>query len=329
MELRNVGRTGLQVSEICLGTMQFGWTADEETSFQVMDAFREAGGNFIDTADIYSNWVGDASYGGKTEEIIGKWIAARGVRQEIVLATKVRGRMWAGANGEGLSRAHIVRACDESLRRLQTDYIDLYQCHWADLTTPIEETLETMNDLVRAGKVRYIGASNYPAWRLMEAAATSERRALARFDSYQPEYSLVERPLFEYEAAPFCKHYGLGVIPYSPLAGGFLTGKYRRDTPAPDSVRAKGNLEKYGGEQGWAAIDALSEIGEAHGKTVAQTALAWQLSNPIITAPIIGANTPDQLKDLLGAAGYRLSPDEMTRLNETTKWKRNWRPIWD
>ncbi|MEO7717789.1 MAG: aldo/keto reductase [Capsulimonas sp.] len=329
MELRRVGRTGLQVSEICLGTMQFGWTADEATSFAVMDTFREAGGNFIDTADIYSNWVGDASYGGKTEEIIGKWIAARGVRQDVVLATKVRGKMWEGANGEGLSRAHIIRACDESLRRLQTDYIDLYQCHWADLNTPIEETLETLNDLVRAGKVRYIGASNYPAWRLMEAVSLSERRALARFDSYQPEYSLMERQLFEYEAAPFCKHYGLGVIPYSPLAGGFLTGKYRRDTPSPDSVRAKGNLEKYGNDQGWAAIDALDEIAKSHGKTVAQTALAWQLSNPIITAPIIGANTPDQLTDILGAIGYRLTQEEMARLNETTQWKRNWRPIWD
>ncbi|BDI32920.1 NADP-dependent aryl-alcohol dehydrogenase [Capsulimonas corticalis] len=329
MELRNVGRTGLQVSEICLGTMQFGWTADEPTSFAVMDAFREAGGNFIDTADIYTNWAGDASYGGKTEEIIGKWMTARGVRQDIVLATKVRGRMWAGANGEGLSRSHILRACDESLRRLQTDYIDLYQCHWADLNTPIEETLETMNDLVRAGKVRYIGASNYPAWRLMEAVSVSERRALARFDSYQPEYSLMERQLFEYEAAPFCKHYGLGVIPYSPLAGGFLTGKYRRDTATPESVRAKGNLEKYGNEQGWAAIDALDEIAKAHGKTIAQTALAWQLSNPVITAPIVGANTSAQLTDALGAAGYRLSAEEMTRLNEASKWSRNWRPIWD
>jgi aryl-alcohol dehydrogenase-like predicted oxidoreductase len=309
--------------------MQFGWTADEATSFAVIDTFREAGGNFIDTADIYSNWVGDASYGGKTEEIIGKWIAARGVRQDVVLATKVRGKMWEGANGEGLSRAHIIRACDESLRRLQTDYIDLYQCHWADLNTPIEETLETLNDLVRAGKVRYIGASNYPAWRLMEAVFISERRALARFDSYQPEYSLMERQLFEYEAAPFCKHYGLGVIPYSPLAGGFLTGKYRRDTPSPDSVRAKGNLDKYGNDQGWAAIDTLDEIAKSHGKTVAQTALAWQLSNPIITAPIIGANTSDQLADILGAIGYRLTQEEMARLNETTQWKRNWRPIWD
>jgi len=329
MEYRKMGRTGLMVSELCLGTMQFGWTADEDSSCQVMDAFWEAGGNFIDTADIYTTWAGDASYGGKTEEIIGRWLKDKGVRRDLVLATKVRGRMWDGPNGEGLSRHHIVAACEDSLRRLQTDYIDLYQCHWADLNTPIEETLSALDDLVRAGKVRYIGASNYPAWRLMEAQAASDKHGLARFDCYQPQYSLMERQLFEYEAAPFCKHYGVGVIPYSPLAAGFLTGKYRKDSPRPESVRAGGNLENYGNERGWAVIDALDEIGKAHGKTVAQTALAWQLTNPVITAPIIGANTSEQLTDLLGAAGYRLSGDEMARLNETTKWPRNGRPIWD
>jgi aryl-alcohol dehydrogenase-like predicted oxidoreductase len=242
MEYRKLGRTGLKVSELCLGTMQFGWTTDEPTSREVMDSFTEAGGNFIDTADIYTNWAGDLSYGGKTEEIIGRWLTDKGVRQDIVLATKVRGRMWEGPNGEGLSRTHIIRACEDSLRRLQTDYIDLYQCHWADLDTPIEETLSALDDLVHAGKVRYIGASNFPAWRLMEAVSTSQKHGYARFDCYQPEYSLMERQLFEYEAMPFCKHYQLGVIPYSPLAGGFLTGKYRRDSPQPESARAQGNL---------------------------------------------------------------------------------------
>jgi len=324
-----MGRTGLQVSEICLGTMQFGWTADEPTSQAVLDMFREAGGTFIDTADIYTSWVGDLSYGGKTEEYIGRWIEARGGRENIVLATKVRGRMQPGPNGEGLSRARIFRACEDSLRRLKTDYIDLYQCHWADMNTPIEETLTALNDLVRAGKVRYIGASNYPAWRLMEAIAASDKRSLARFDCYQPEYSLMERSLFEYEAAPLCKHYQLGVIPYSPLAAGFLTGKYRKDGPRPESARAGGVLEKYGNESGYAVIDALEEIAKAHGRTVAQTALAWQLSNPVITAPIIGANNTEQLANLLGAVGYRLSADEMKRLNDLTKYPKNGRPIWD
>ena len=331
MEYRRLGRTGLNVSELCLGTMQFGWTADEPTSFAVMDAFQEAGGNFIDTADIYSNWVGEASYSGKSEEVIGRWVGERGVRDKIVLATKVRGRMTDGPNGEGLSRQHIIAACEDSLRRLQTDHIDLYQCHWVDLNTPIEETLGALDDLVRAGKVRYLGASNYPAWRLVEALWTSDKRGLTRFDSYQPEYSLVERQGFEVEAMKVCKHYGIGVIPYSPLAGGFLTGKYRKNGERPDSVRAGGVLDKYGNDKGYTAIDALDEIGRAHGKTVAQTALAWLLANPVMTAPIIGANTVEQLNDLLGANGYRLSDDEVKRLNDATAYHyaNEWRPIWD
>lgn len=329
MEYRRLGRTGLKVSEFCLGTMQFGWTADEDASRQVMNAFWEAGGTFIDTADVYTNWAGDPSGGGRSEEIIGRWIKDRGVRRACVLATKVRGRMWEGANGEGLSRAHVLAACDDSLRRLQTDYIDLYQCHWADLDTPIEETLTALDDLVRAGKVRYIGASNYPAWRLMEAIWQSDKRGLARFDCYQPEYSLVERAGFEIEAMPLCRHHGLGVIPYSPLAGGFLTGKYRRNSPPPQSARARENLNRHGNERGWAVIEALDEIAGAHERTVAETALAWMLSNPVVTAPIIGANTVEQLRDLLGAVGYRLSPEEIERLNEVTGYPRNWRPIWD
>ena len=328
MEYRKLGGTGMFVSELCLGTMQFGWTTDEETSYRIMDAFLDGGGNFIDTADIYSFWVPE-SYGGKTEEIIGRWMKSRGNREKVVLATKVRGEMWDGPNGEGLSRLHIMRAVEDSLRRLQTDYIDLYQTHWVDLNTPIEETLLVLDDLVKQGKVRYLGASNYPAWRLMEALATSTRLNLARFDSYQPEYSLMERQLFEYEAMPLCKHYKVGVIPYSPLAGGFLTGKYRKDHPVPASARAKGNLEKYGNDQGYAVIDTLEAIGQSHGKTVAQTALAWQLTNPVVTSPIIGANTVEQLDDTLKAAGYRLSDEEMANLNEATKWPKNWRPIWD
>lgn len=329
MEYRKLGRTGLKVSEFCLGTMQFGWTADEPTSRNVMDAFLEAGGNFIDTADIYTNWAGDASRAGLSEEIIGQWMKNTGVRDRVVLATKVRGRMTDGPNGEGLSRKRVIECCEHSLRRLRTDHIDLYQCHWVDLDTPIEETLSALDDLVEQGKVRYIGASNYPAWRLMEALWHSDKRGFARFDSYQPQYSLMERQLFEYEAMPLCKHYGIGVIPYSPLAAGFLTGKYRKDSPAPESARASGNLKNYGNDTGWVVIDALEEIGKSHDKTVAQTALAWMLTNPVITAPIIGANTPEQLHDLLGASGYRLNEGEMKRLNDITAWPRNVRPIWD
>ncbi len=329
MHLRKLGRSELNVSELCLGTMQFGWTADEKTSFAVMDAFVAAGGNFIDTADIYTTWGPDGMAGaGRSEEIIGRWMKARGNRQKLVIATKVRGRMADGPGGEGLARERVIRACGDSLRRLQTDYIDLYQCHSADLKVPIEETLGGLNQLVKAGKVRVIGASNYPAWRLLEALWQSEKHGYARFESYQPDYSLMERSLFEIEARPLCRNYGLGVIPYSPLAGGFLTGKYRRGANV-ESVRASDIGKKYCNEQGFAVIEKLDAIGRSHGKTVAQTALAWLLTNPVMTAPIIGANTPVQLQDALGAAGYRLSAGEMTALNELTKYPMNWRDIWD
>jgi aryl-alcohol dehydrogenase-like predicted oxidoreductase len=328
MNYRKLGRSGLKVSEICLGTMQFGWTTDEENSHKTMDAFLEAGGNFIDTADIYTTWAPTLSYGGKTEEIIGHWMKDHKNRRNIVLATKVRGEMWKGPGGEGLSRDHIIKAIEDSLRRLQTDYIDLYQAHWVDLDTPIDETLRTFDDLIRSGKVRYLGASNFPAWRLMEAQAVSDKLGLPRFESYQPQYSLMERQLFEYEAMPFCKHYQVGVIPYSPLARGFLTGKYRRNGPKVQSARA-GEMKDYATDKGWALIDALEEIGKSHNKTITQTSLAWMLTNPVITSPIIGANNVEQLKDSLGAAGYRLTPEEIKRLNDLTAWPRNWRPIWD
>jgi aryl-alcohol dehydrogenase-like predicted oxidoreductase len=319
----------LKVSELCLGTMQFGWTADEATSFAVMDAFAAAGGNFIDTADIYTTWGADSlAGGGRSEEIIGRWMKARGNRDAIVVATKVRGKMAEGPDGEGLSRKRVIRCCEDSLRRLQTDCIDLYQCHWADLATPIEETLGALDELVRAGKVRVIGASNYPAWRLMEALWRSDRLGYPRFESYQPEYSLMERAGFEIEARPLCQHHGLGVIPYSPLAGGFLTGKYRRGVAVPSS-RAKVIGEKYGRDRDFALIEKLDEIGRSRSKTVSQIALAWLLTNPVVTAPIVGANTPAQLAESIGAAGCRLSPPEMQALDGLTSYPRNWRPIWD
>jgi aryl-alcohol dehydrogenase-like predicted oxidoreductase len=320
MHYRRLGRTGLKVSALCLGTMQFGWSADEPASFAVMDAFAEAGGMFLDTSNIYS--IGSADkYGGISEQIVGRWMQARGNRGAIVLATKARGRMWDGPNGEGLSRAHLVRACDDSLRRLQTDYIDLYQAHWYDADTPIEETLETMTALVRAGKVRYIGCSNYPAWRLALALGTSERLQLARYDSLQPHYNLAYRAEFERELQDLCADQGLGVIPYSPLAGGFLTGKYRRDDPAPASARADGIQKRYFNEHGWAVLDALSSVAAAHGVAPAQVALAWLLAQPSVAAPIVGANTPEQLAASLGAADLLLSSDQIAQLGAASAWQ--------
>lgn len=329
MNYRRLGRTGLKVSELCLGTMQFGWTTDEANAVGVMDEFARSGGNFIDTADIYTTWgPRGLAGGGVSEEIIGRWMKARHNRADLVIATKVRGQMREGPNGEGLSRRRVIASCEDSLRRLQTDTIDLYQCHWVDLDTPIEETLSALDDLVRAGKVRYVGASNYPAWRLMEALGQSDRHGYARFVSYQPQYSLMERAGFEIEAMPLCRHYGLAVLPYSPLACGFLTGKYRRGVKV-ESIRATEVRELYANDRGFALIDELEEIGHRHGKSVAQTAFAWLLTNPVVTAPIVGANTAAQLQESLGAVGYRLAPDEMAALNKLTSYPKNWRPIWD
>lgn len=329
MEYRRLGRTGLKVSELCLGTMQFGWTTDEANSVAVLDGFQAAGGTFIDTADIYTTWgPRGLAAAGESEVIIGRWMRERRNRDGIVLATKVRGRMKEGPNGEGLSRRRVIACCEDSLRRLQTDHIDLYQCHWVDLETPIDETLSALDDLVRAGKVRYIGASNFPAWRLMEALWQSDRNGYARFVSYQPQYSLMERAGFEIEAMPLCRHYGFGVMPYSPLACGFLSGKYRRGTHV-ESIRAEEVRELYATERGFAVVDELEKIGRAHGKTVSQTALAWLLTNPVVTAPIIGANNPEQLNEALGAAAYRLAPAEMASLQALIPYPKNWRPIWD
>jgi len=320
MEYRNLGRTGLKVSELCLGTMQFGWTTDEENAFAIMDAFLEAGGNFLDTADVYSNWaVGNP--GGVAETMIGKWLRQRGNRQQIVLATKVRGRMWEGPNGEGLSRAHIMKAIDDSLRRLDTDYIDLYQTHWFDPDTPIKETLRALDDLVHQGKVRYLGCSNYPAWRLCQALWTSDRVGLARYDSLQPHYNLVHRAEFERELLPLCQDQRLGVIPYSPLAGGFLTGKYRKEAPVPKSARAQGIVDRYLSDKNFTLLERLETLGKKRGKTILQMALGWLLTNPVVTSPIIGANTVEQLREILGAVGLRLSQEEKATLNEPSAWE--------
>lgn len=320
MEYRRLGRTGLKVSTICLGTMQFGWSTDKTNAFAIMDEAAAQGVNFIDTADVYSRWV-EGNDGGVSEQIIGEWLRQSSVRrQDMVLATKVRGPMGAGPNDQGLSRQHILNAVHDSLKRLQTDYIDLYQMHYPDDETPLEETLSTLTDLVRAGKVRYIGCSNYPAWLLTKSLWLSDVKNLSRFDSLQPHYSLVHRAEFERELQPLCLDQGIGVIPYSPLAAGFLTGKYRRDAPLPDSVRASGVQNRYLNEQGFTAVDKLEEIGRNHQATIAQTAIAWVLANPAVSAAIIGANTVAQLTDTLQGANVQLTPDEKAALDATTKW---------
>ena len=318
IEYRRLGRTGLKVSPLCLGSMNFGWTADEKTSFAVMDAFAEAGGNFIDTADVYSRWV-EGHNGGESEGVIGRWLQARGNRSQMIIATKVRGQMGPGPNDQGLSRRHIFDACDASLRRLQSDTIDLYQTHFFDADTPIDETLEALDRLVQQGKVRYVGCSNYPAWRLMEALWTSDKCGLARYNSIQPHYNLVNRAEFERELAEVCLANGIGIIPYSPLAGGFLTGKYSRDRDT-DSVRAEGVRQHYFNDAGWKVLDAVRAVAVELDTTPLAVSLAWLLAQPGMTAPIFGANTVEQLQGSLAALDVDLTAAQMETLNNASAW---------
>jgi aryl-alcohol dehydrogenase-like predicted oxidoreductase len=320
MEYRNLGRTGLKVSPLCMGTMQFGWTADEDLSHQVLNAAYEAGINFIDTADVYSRWV-EGNPGGVAETIIGNWMRKADIpRHRLVIATKVRGQMGDGPNDQGLSRGHIMHAVEQSLRRLQVDYIDLYQTHYPDLTTPVEETLRALDDLVKQGKVRYVGCSNYKAWQLVEALWVSDRYDLARYDSLQPHYSLVKRAEFERELEDVCWSYDIGVIPYSPLAGGFLTGKYKRDGGEVESDRA-GGAARYFTDRNWDLLDRMQEIASEHNGSISQVALAWQIANPVITSPIIGPRNLEQLQDNLGAVDMELSEEENKILSDASAWE--------
>jgi aryl-alcohol dehydrogenase-like predicted oxidoreductase len=313
MEYRPLGPTGIRVSEICLGTMQFKWTTSEAQSYRVLDHFFAEGGNFVDSADIYSFWAKGCK-GGESETIIGKWMARHGNRRQVVLATKAHGRMWPGATGEGLGRAHLVQACEDSLKRLRTDYIDLYQSHSSDSSVPIEETLKAYDDLIRAGKVRNIGCSNYTSGEFAEALAVSRAMGLPQYVSIQPYYHPMARD-FEKDHAWLCRKYSVSVIPYSPLSGGFFTGKYRRNRPVPKTERARG-LKWLMNDKGWKTVETLERLGRKRGKTVAQMALGWHLSHDWMTAPIIGANTVKQLSNLLGAAGLKLTPEEVKAIEK-------------
>jgi aryl-alcohol dehydrogenase-like predicted oxidoreductase len=313
MHYRYLGRTGLKVSELCLGAMTFGNEADEAASFAMMDRFLEAGGNFIDTADVYSKGV--------SETIVGRWL--KNHRREIVLATKFRFGTGAGVNEIGASRYYLMRAVEDSLRRLNIEAIDLYQIHCWDPATPVDETLRALDDLVHQGKVRYVGASNFAAWQLMKALGISERWGLARFQCLQPQYSLIARGI-EYEIIPLCLSEQLGVIPWSPLGGGFLTGKYSREGEHPTQARlankaASGPMEnlwqRRSTERNWDILEVVCDVASAHNVPPSQVALAWVLAQPAVTAPIIGARNMQQLDDNLRAVDVRLSDDEVARLN--------------
>jgi len=314
MEMRALGRAGLQVAPICLGGNVFGWTCDEPTSQAVLDAYVVGGGNFIDSADVYARWA-PGNVGGESEAILGRWMRARGNREQLVIATKVGSAMGDGPNQRGLSRQHIVAAVEASLRRLQTDYIDLYQAHIDDAATPLDETLRAFDDLLRQGKVRYIGASNYSAWRMVQALWTSDRRGYAPYVCVQPRYNLVDRAEYERELEPACLALGVGVITYSALGGGFLSGKYRRDGELPTTARADSVRQRYMHERGWAVLDALLAVAEVRGATPTQVALAWQLARPSVTAPIASATSVAQVQELLGAAALKLTTEELAALD--------------
>lgn len=311
MNFRALGRSGLRVSPICFGGNVFGWTADEATSFSLLDAWVDAGMNFVDTADVYSRWV-PGHTGGESETIIGKWLARSGKRDKIVLATKVGKPM--GDDKVGLAPAYIRSAVEASLKRLQTDVIDLYQSHDDDAIVPLADTLGAYAELIEAGKVRAIGASNFSAPRLAEALAVSAKLGLPRYESLQPLYNLVERPAYEAELEGVCVQNGLGVINFFALASGFLSGKYRSEADLGKSARGQG-VKKYLNPKGLAVLDALDAVSERLNATPAQVALAWQIARPGITAPIASATSLAQLEGLVAAARLTLDTDAIRAID--------------
>jgi aryl-alcohol dehydrogenase-like predicted oxidoreductase len=312
---RELGRSGLQVSPLCFGGNVFGWTVDEATSFSLLDAWLDAGFNFIDTADVYSIWA-PGHVGGESETIIGKWLARSGRRQQVVLATKVGKPM--GPELKGLKPAYIRSAVEASLRRLQTDHIDLYQTHDDDADTPLAESLGAFDELIRAGKVRAIGASNYSAPRLAEALQTSAELGLPRFESLQPLFNLIDRAVFEDKLQPLCVAQGVGVINFYGLAAGFLTGKYRSEADAAKSARGPNVVKRYLNPRGLKILDALDVVASRHGATPGQVALAWQMQRPGIVAPIASATSLAQLAELAAATRLPLGAEDHQALDNAS-----------
>jgi aryl-alcohol dehydrogenase-like predicted oxidoreductase len=305
MQFRSLGRTGAQVSDLCLGTMTFGWKTDEAEAFRVVDRFLEAGGNFVDTANVYGR--------GKSEEITGRALNRDGKRDRVFLATKAHGKMNDDdPNAWGNHRFNLIQACEASLKRLGTDHIDLYQIHRPQAAVPIDETLRALDDLVRSGKVRYIGTSTYAAWQVMESLWVAKEYGLNRFVSEQPPYHILDRRV-ERELVPLALSYGIGIIPWSPLAGGKLTGKYRQGQPAPENSRE--NPDKFS-EGTWKALNGLEELTQAKGCSMTAFALAWLNAQPGVTSPIIGPNSVAQLEDNLAASEVTITEEDKKRVDE-------------
>jgi len=330
MKTRQLGRTGLRVPVLCLGTMTFGLQCDRDTSFAILDRSLEGGLDFLDTADVYP-LGGSAETVGRTEELIGEWMQLRNNRDRIVLATKCRGPMGRGANDAGLSRQHILKACDASLRRLRTDHIDLYQMHFFDPDVPIEETLRALDDLVRAGKVRYVGCSNYPAWRLAEALVAARQLGTPGYVSLQPRYNLLYREI-ETELLPLCISQGLGVLVYNPLAGGFLSGKHKLAAEPEEQGRftlgAAGKMyrHRYWQEAQFDAVERLKKEVEARGLDLVTVAIAWVVAQKGVTSAIIGASKPAQLASSLAAAELELD-EPLRAVCDEIWWELPRRPV--
>lgn len=315
MQKRTIGKSDLHVAPLAFGGNVFGWTIDEATSFKLLDAFVAHGFNLIDTADSYSNWV-HGHKGGESETIIGNWMHARGNRDNVVIATKVGGDMGEGKN---LRKDYILRAVEASLKRLRTDHIDLYQTHWDHLETPIEETLEALDQMVKAGKVRWIGASNFSPERLQESMRISAAKGLANYVSLQPRYNLLDRKVYEQEYAPLCAQHGLGVLPYFALASGFLTGKYRTAADLGKSVRGS-DMDKHFTPRGLKILAALDAVSKRLQSTPAAVSLAWLMTRPHIVAPIASATSIAQLNELMSAAELHLSESDMAELNAASAY---------
>ncbi len=316
MNKREIGKSGIQVVPFAFGGNVFGWTIDQPASFNILDAFVDKGLDFIDTADVYSKWV-PGNKGGESETILGNWIKKSGKRDKIILATKVGKPM--GEDKKGLSKAYITQAVEASLKRLQTDYIDLYQSHDDDKETPLEETLTAFTDLIKQGKVRAIGASNYSGARLQEALDVSKKNGLALYQCLQPEYNLYEREHYETELEPVCIKNNVGVINYYSLASGFLTGKYRSETDLHKSARGQG-VKQYLNERGFKILAALDEVSAQHNTTPASIALAWVLARPGITAPIASATSLKQLNETAKALEINLSNADIDLLNSASSY---------
>jgi len=317
MEKRQIGKSPLRVAPWALGTNVFGWTVDEATAHKLLDAFVEKGFNLIDTANVYSRWAHNGK-GGQSETIIGNWLKKSGKRKDIVLATKVGMEMAPGE--KGLSRKYIQQEIEQSLKRLQTDHIDLYQSHKDDPDTEIEETLSTYGDLIKQGKIRVIGASNFSANRLTESIIASEKYGYPRYECLQPLYNLYNREEFETELAEACRRHSLGVITYYSLASGFLTGKYRSEKDLSKSARG-GGMQKFMNERGFRILNALDDVAGKHNAKQAQIAMAWLMTTPGITAPIASASKVEQLDDLAKAMEIKLDEIDMQKLNEASDWK--------